>query len=190
MSNSSLVMTVQISLRGTPSLLHFAALSVTGAGWLLRIEVSASCTRVLWASWVVVPQEENVGKLYPDRLISPQLNPPLGCFEEISQIFRWIFSISQFTHPSASWEFVSYSLTGWATILREAIFPAASHILWLRSSSAPKRRTMNHVTLTSFQCGFWFYCYGFIQYYQAMTPISHGAQSFNDSVWPHPACHK
>jgi len=34
---------------------------------------------------------------------------------------------------------VSYSLTGWATIFREAIFPAASHILQIKSSSAPKK---------------------------------------------------
>lgn len=54
-------------------------------------------------------------------------------------------------------------------------------ILWLRSSSVPKRRT-SHDTLIIFQCWFWFYGYRFIQYYQVMTPISHGAHSFSSCI--------
>lgn len=113
MTNSSLVMTIQASLRGKPSLLHLTALSVAGASWLLRVEVSASCTRMLWASWVVVLQKENIGKLYSDGLISPQLNPPLGFFEEISQIF-WCFSLFYFSvHPSKCFLEICELFTHW-----------------------------------------------------------------------------
>lgn len=96
MSNSSLVMTVQTSLRGTTSLL---------------------------------------------------LNPPLVFFEEISQIF---------------WKFVSYSLAGWAAVLRGAIFSAASHTLPGVTFSSKKEDNQSRYP-NNLQCWFCVYCYGFIQ---------------------------
>lgn len=100
--------TLQTSLRGAASLLQFTAPLAAGDSLLLRIKVSVSHTRLLWASWAVVLQEENIGKLYSQKQISPQLNRSPGSFEVVSQIFRWNFSISQFTRPSVSWKFVSH----------------------------------------------------------------------------------